>query len=121
LSAAAKWFLDRGHVVSVPLEPASYDLIAEAVDGHLIKVQVKTTRKRTAGGRFTAALTRTIYDPEGPTNSAGKYRQVPYASGSVDYFFILTEDEQVYLIPFGEVAGARTVVLDRKYAAFRVG
>ena len=42
LSIAARWFLDRGYVVSVPMEVV-YDLVAESDDG-LQRIQVKTTR-----------------------------------------------------------------------------
>lgn len=43
LSIAARWFLDRGYVVSVPMEVTVYDLVAESDDG-LKRIQVKTTR-----------------------------------------------------------------------------
>jgi hypothetical protein len=49
LSIAARWFLDRGYVVSVPLEPAAHDLVTES-DSGLKRVQVKSTQaRRTAG------------------------------------------------------------------------
>jgi PD-(D/E)XK endonuclease len=119
LSVAAKWFLDRGYVVSVPLEPACYDLITESDDG-LKKVQVKTTKRLETSGRYGVRLLRTIYDPEATPNAGGRYRQVPYLTGMVDYFFIVTGGGDMYLIPFDVVAAKRSIVLDRKYSAFVV-
>lgn len=119
LSAAARWFLDRTYLVSVPLEPAPYDLIVESDDG-LKKVQVKTTRSQTKGGRYSVRLTRTIYDPEATPNAAGKYRQVPYLPGVIDFFFIIANGDAIYLIPYEVVEGRTGIILDAKYAAFRV-
>jgi hypothetical protein len=43
-----------------------------------------------------------------------------YREDEVDYFFILTGDGSVYLIPLAVTGGARSLVLDSKYAAYRV-
>lgn len=119
LSVAAQWFLDRGYVVSVPLEPAQYDLVTESDDG-LKKIQIKTTRKVSKGGRFAVQLTRTLYDPALTANAGGKYRQVKYDAGMVDYFFIITAGGPRYLIPFAAVPESVSLVLDDKYRAFVV-
>jgi hypothetical protein len=119
LSVAARWFLDRTYLVSVPLEPAPYDLIVESDDG-LKKVQVKTTRSRTKGGRYSVRLTRTIYDAQATPNAAGKYRQVPYLPGVIDFFFIIANGDATYLIPYEVVEGRAGIILDAKYAAFKV-
>jgi hypothetical protein len=111
LSIAARWFMDRGYVVSVPLEPVAYDLITESDDG-LKKVQVKTTRKTEANGRYTVRVARNLHN-------GGTRKHVPYDPESVDYFFAVTPKNQ-YLIPV-EVVGERThLVLDEKYAAFAI-
>ena len=119
LSIAARWFLDRGYVVSVPLEPTCYDLITESDEG-LKKVQVKTTKRLEDSGRYGVKLTRWVYDPQATSNASGKYRQAPYASGMVDYFFIVTSGGSMYLIPFDVVGNKQSIVLDRKYGAFSV-
>jgi hypothetical protein len=119
LSTAARWFLDRGYLVSVPLEPAPYDLVAESDEG-LKKIQVKTTRRRGRNGRYQVGLTRNIYDPALVPNAAGKNRRTPYQPGTVDYFFIVANGDAMYLIPFETVAGRTAIVLDAKYASFKV-
>jgi len=119
LSVAARWFLDRGYPVSIPLEPTCYDLITDSDDG-LKRVQVKTTNRLEDSGRYYVRLLRTVYDASATSNAGGKYRQVPYAPGMVDYFFIVTAVGGMYLIPFNVVEGKHAIVLDRKYSAFAV-
>jgi hypothetical protein len=116
LSTAAKWFLDRGYHVSIPIEPTAYDLITESDHG-LQRVQVKTTNQRSQSG---IRLTRTVYDAAVAPTARGKYREVSYAPGTVDYFFIIVEGDAMYLIPYSAVAGFQRIVVDRKYAAFKI-
>jgi len=118
LSIAARWFLDRGYVVSAPLEPAAYDLVTESDEG-LKRVQVKTTRKVEGNGRYTVRVARLLYDATVPQNCNGSRRHVPYDPGSVDYFFVITPKSN-FLIPTSVVSGRMTLVLDEKYAAFAV-
>ena len=118
LSIAARWLLDRNYTVSVPLEPAPYDLVTES-DGGLVRVQVKTTRRRGANGRYAAGIGRLIHDATAPRNANGNRKSVPYGVDDIDYFFIITP-VKMYLIPIGVVAGSMQIVLDEKYAAFAV-
>jgi hypothetical protein len=121
LSKAANWFLDRGYVVSLPMEPAAYDLVVDSDEG-LKRVQVKTTRtfSPSADSRYVVKLTRTVYDPSVKLNAAGRMRQVPYARGSVDYFFLITGAGDMYLIPQEVVDGVSCIVLGDRYDAFRL-
>jgi hypothetical protein len=120
LSIAARWFLDRGYGVSIPLEPEPYDLIAESDTGFQ-RVQVKTTRMAMKNGRYRVGLTRTVYDSAAMVGTAdGKHRRLPYDEGAIDFFFIVANGDGKYLIPFDVVAGRQTIILDHKYAAFKV-
>ncbi len=120
LSIAARWFLDRGYTVSIPIEPAAYDLIAESDEG-LQRVQVKTTSRfdATSGG-YVARLTRATYDPAVSPNARGNYRESPYPPGVVDFFFIIVTTGEMYLIPYSVVPGFQKVCLVKKYAAFMI-
>ena len=118
LSIAARWFLDRGYIVSVPLEPAAYDLVTESDEG-LKRVQVKTTRYVASSGRHQVKITRNAHDANAPRNANGNRRRVAYSADEVDYFFIITPKSS-FLIPIGVLAGLHTIVLDEKYAAFAV-
>jgi hypothetical protein len=76
LSIAARWFLDRGYHVSIPMEPTTYDLITES-DSGLQRVQVKTTNQRSPASGIR--LTRAVYDASVNGRTRGSYREVPYA------------------------------------------
>ncbi|WP_281892310.1 group I intron-associated PD-(D/E)XK endonuclease [Phytohabitans aurantiacus] len=119
LSIAARWFLDRGYNVSVPLEPAPYDLITES-DRGLMRVQVKTTSKVGRNGRCVVRIARKLYDPTVPKNALGSYRMVPYEATDVDLFFVITAAGPIYLVPIESVTGSISLVLDEKYRAFAV-
>jgi PD-(D/E)XK nuclease superfamily protein len=119
LLIATRWFLDRGYMVSLPVEVTHYDLLVESDDG-IKKVQVKTANQVSKNGRYLAKLLRTIYDPEAPPTAAGRYRQVPYSRGMVDYFFIVTEPGLIYLLPFETVENRQGVTLDVKYRDYIV-
>ena len=120
LSVAMQWFLERGYLVSVPIEPAPYDLITESDQG-LQRIQVKSSSMRPRGsGPFRVKLTHTAYVAGATRNSGGCYRQVPYEPGVIDYFFIATADEAKYLIPAHAVEGATCISLSERYDGFKV-
>jgi hypothetical protein len=118
LSVAMQWFLERGYLVSVPIEPAPYDLVTESDEG-LQRVQVKSTSRRNPKGSYVVRLTRTVYVPGAKPNASGSYRAVPYEPGVIDYFFILTRSRDIYLIPAPVVAGATNIAVAR-YDKFKV-
>ena len=103
----------RGHRVSWPLEPAPYDLLAEAPDGAVVRVQVKTCTTR-QGGTWICWITRSAYAavPGGKTRTR-------YGAADVDVLAVVDGECGVHLIPFARVADHSTVTL-RAYAEFRV-
>ena len=110
--------MSRGYVCSVPLDQAAYDLVVES-DVGLKRVQVKTTTSRDQYGRTIASVHKKVYDPLKGLNSSGKRRRAPYDSTEVDYFFILTESREVYLIPLEAVQGKLQISLDRSYISYK--
>lgn len=118
LSIAARWFLDRGYVVSVPLEPTAYDLVTES-DSGLKRVQVKMTWTSKDSGRYVADIARRVHDASAPRNANGNRRRVSYEAEHVDYFFVITPKSS-FLIPVDIIDGRHSIVLDEKYAAFAV-
>jgi hypothetical protein len=83
-------------------------------------VQVKTTRAVEKSGRYRVRLQRALYDATAVANAHGRHRKAAYEAHEIDYFFIVTEPRQMYLIPLAAVAGVTYIVLDSKYAAFAV-
>jgi PD-(D/E)XK endonuclease len=116
----ASWFLSRGYPVSVPIEPAPYDLVTESDDG-LKRVQVNSTRCTDGAGRFRVGLRRKAYDSTATANAMGKYRRTPYTAEEIDLFFVITSVGTNYLIPVGAVQGAGEIILDDKYRGYVVG
>jgi hypothetical protein len=115
-----QWFMSRGYLVSLPVEPGPYDLVVES-DAGLQRIQVKTAGTVAPTGNYVAKMTRTVYDVDAPRSRAGCYRAAPYAPGTTDFFFLVAGDGAMYLIPFGAVAGATNVTLSKDYRKFRVG
>jgi hypothetical protein len=109
---AAAWFLLCGCNVSLPIEPALFDLLA-AMPGGVKRIQVKTTTCITKDGWMVSVGRR----PYSPGNRA---RLVPYDPDDIDYFFIADGELRLYLIPSRALAG-RVQVLLRNYAQFTVG
>jgi hypothetical protein len=108
-AVATSWFLAHGYMVSVPVEPTTYDLVAESDDG-LQRVQVKTTRS------IAVSIKRTAYG-NGTSPSSGLYGRAPYKPGELDLFFIYTLAKSMYLIPFTAVEGMTALRLS-KYANY---
>jgi hypothetical protein len=118
-SIAMQWFLSHGYMVSIPVEPAAYDLVVESDDG-LKRVQVKTTQRLSASGAYCVKITRSVYAPGAKLSSRGRYLTLPYEPGMVDFFFITAADGRLYLIPFDAVLGVMDLSLTNKYAAYEV-
>lgn len=113
---AIAWFSERGYVVSLPVEPAVYDLIVDSQSG-LDRIQVKSSTTANRCAQFS----RTVYDNRQPGRaSTGYVRRVPYEPGDIDYFFVVLADGSMYLLPY-EVIGRRTKAnMGKRYEEFRV-
>jgi len=118
VALAIHWFMDRGYMVSIPVEPARYDLVVES-DQRLKRVQVKTTNTKDRG-RWITRLHRKAYDASVEPNASGKTKPLAYTSDEIDLFFIVAGDRTCYLIPLEAVTGQLSANLDDKFAAYRV-
>ncbi len=118
VATAIQWFMDRGYMVSIPVEPARYDLVVESDQG-LQRVQVKTTNTKDRG-RWITRLHRKAYDASVEPNASGKTKPLAYTSDEIDLFFIVAGDRTCYLIPLEAVTGQLSANLDDKFAAYRV-
>lgn len=112
-SLATTWFLLRGCPVSVPAEPAPYDLLVELPEG-VQKVQVKSVTRRDRYGSFQVGIAPVR------THGPDLYMAVPYDPRDVDMFFIVDGDGGIYLIPMEIVAGRSTLSVNA-YQAFKRG
>lgn len=118
IGIASKWFLERDHTASVPLVTAQYDLVVDSYDG-LKRIQVKTTGE-IYRGRSVVRIGRRVYDTKVKANAAGRRKVVAYSKSDIDYFFVITNGGNSYLIPIDVVEGKITIVLDDKYKDFLI-
>lgn len=92
VSVAIAWFTLKGYNVSLPITKTSYNLVVE-IDGKLSTILVRTSN--------CVKKTETKYYV-----SLGMHQ-------NVDYFFILTGDRKMYLIPRGKAE--KSITLGDKY------
>lgn len=110
----ATWFALRGCSVSLPIEPACYDLLVDAL-GTISKVQVKSTTFSQARNGWMVTVG---HHPD--THSKKKGQLLAYDPDEIDLFFIVDGDMTMYLIPSRAIAG-RVRILLRTYAKYIVG
>lgn len=111
-SVAMAWFLSCGCPVSVPLEPAIFDLLVSMPDS-IKRVQVKSTTFRSQTG-WQVGVGRHPYTPKSPDQRA------PYDPDEIDFFFIFDGDLTMYLIPSQVIAGRVSISLST-YQDYIVG
>jgi hypothetical protein len=87
-SIAATWFLLCGCNASIPVEPASYDLLASTPDG-IKRIQVKTTIYKGKTGWMVQVGRR-------PYSVGNRGRLIPYDPDALDFFFILDGDLNMF-------------------------
>ena len=113
------WFLERGYMVSIPLETTSYDLIVESDNG-LQRVQVKTTTRKSNSNRWAVHCSRSVYDSKARQNAGGRRRRVAYTKNDADIIAAVTAAFDLYLIPVTYNMPIQ-LTLDQKYRQFKVG
>ena len=105
----------EGSIVSVPFGHCpDYDLVAD-FDGRLLKVQVKTSRRRNRQGRWEVMLgTR-------GGNQSWNGRAKTFHASRYDALFVLVADGRCWYIPSSAIEGTRGICLGgRKYAEHEV-
>ena len=113
LGIAIGFFTKRGYTVSLPLnDNQDYDLIID--DGKLNRVQVKTTRQKAKNGRNHVVLLKSV------RHNKTKNHVYLFDPKSVEYLFVVTDEERQYLIPSNEVTALNTPTLDGRYDRVKV-
>lgn len=112
LGQAIAWFTRNSYTVSLPLtDSQDYDLIVDK-DSLLHKVQVKTASYKNKYGTYEVSLT-----VKGG-NRSGKNKIKLFDKSKVDLLFILTSDNEVYVIPSNE-AGTSSINLGDKVSKYK--
>lgn len=112
LGRAISFFAENGLTISVPLtDSQDYDLVVD-VDGHLKKVQIKTSRYRNRKGMYTINLSI-----KGGNRSFNTVKM--FDCSAVDYIFIVTDSNELYLIPTLGLSNKTSLSLGKKFERFR--
>jgi len=115
---AIAWCAKRGYTVCIPLtDSQEYDLVIEMPEG-LKRFQVKTTRHIARrlphhNGAYSADL-RTKGTNRGQTVTTKRLDVT-----QVDYVFIVTDANDIYLIPSSELKGLSKVQLGAHYQQYK--
>ena len=113
VGAAIDWFTRNGHFVAIPLNDSQpWDLMVEDAAGVVSRVQVKTTTRRSRGGRFVVML-----ETAGGNQSFSTRK--PFDSSRAELLFALTDEGAMYLIPCASITSTRGLTLSGKYEGYR--
>ena len=110
-----QWLAEHGAKVYLPLgHSPDVDLVAD-IDGQLLRVQVKTSRRLTPAGRFQVML-----ETKGGNQSwSGVVRR--FDRSRYDRLFVLVADGRRWFIPSDRIEGTAGICLGGpKYAEFEV-
>lgn len=112
LGIAIAYYSSNGYIVSIPLnDTQDYDLIVDK-NNKLKKVQVKSSACKTRFGNYQIAL-KSCGGTKGNT-----YKTV--IETNVDELFILTENQEIYVIPTNELSNKSTLNICNKYEKYKV-
>ena len=112
LGSAIGYFSTNGYTVSIPLnDTQDYDLLIDK-DNQIKRVQVKYTSCKTKYGNYQVAL-KSCGGTKGTT-----YKTV--IDTNVDYLFIASDQQDMYLIPIKELINKSTLNLCDKYKKYRL-
>jgi hypothetical protein len=114
LTDAIAWFGRQGWSVCLPLiDSQPYDLVVDDGDS-LHRVQVKTTTFRNRSGRYVVNLATS-------GGNQSYHTKKMFDPSSSDLLYVLSDDEQRYLIPTGAIRVRSDLTLGAKVAQYRVG
>lgn len=114
LAIAIAWFHKHGYLPAIPLtDSQDYDLIVDD-DHNLYKVQVRTTYYKTPHGIYQVNL------QVSGGNRSGTGKVKPFDPARVDYLFVVTNNEDLYLFPSADIKARRALNLGEKYVQYKV-
>lgn len=102
-----------GYHVSKPLfDNQNYDLICEK-NNNVYKVQVKTTKQKS---RYNIPVVNLrVLGGNQSSHTVKKYNDDDF-----DLLYVLTDDNDSYLIPFNEICSKTTLNLGKNYSKYKI-
>jgi hypothetical protein len=113
--SAMEWLASRGAVVCVPVgHSPNFDLIAQ-LDGEIMRIQVKTTRRTTPKGHFQVMLCTRGGNQS--WNGVTKH----FEQGRYDWLFVLVGDGRRWFIPSVAIEARSAICVGgTKYGEFEI-
>lgn len=112
-AAAIYYYTSQGYNVSVPITEATlYDLVVE--NGSIKRVQCKTSKHKSKYGSYEVEL-RTM---GGNQSWSGDVKRL--SAKNSDEVFILTGDQQMYVIPTTLLDNSSRISLGAKWSQYKV-
>ena len=114
MGMAIAYFTSLDLPVAIPLTDSQpWDLVVE-IDGELKKIQCKTSTYQEPSGAYGVELRSTMHNNSRITTK-------PADVTLVDYYFILTDDGSMYLIPSTAMVGLkRSITVGNKWTEYKV-
>lgn len=113
LGAAIAFFVKNNYTVSLPLtDSQDYDLIVDK-DNVLYRVQVKTVSHK-VGEIYAVSLSVR------GGNRSGKGKIKKFDKSKVELLFVLTEDNDQYLMPSKDIDSTAQINLGNKYNQYKI-
>lgn len=110
---AISWALQQGYTVSIPLNDSQdYDLIFD-INGHLKKIQVKTSRYSRHSNSYVITLRHS-------GGNRSRNTSTPFVPSSVDFLFILTENGDKYFIPTNVITHINAITVGNKWLEYKL-
>ena len=114
LAKAINYFVSHSIPVSIPLnDTQKYDLVAD-FNGKLQRISVKTSRNTSTEGKTYQVQLRNT------GGSSGKSIIRLFDNETVDYLFIYTADDKMYLIPTEDIQVTNAITVGLKYTEYLV-
>ena len=114
LGKAISYFVSNKIPISIPLnDTQKYDLVAE-INGKLQKVSVKTSRNSHKNSTSYSVQLRNT------GGSSGKNKVRLFDKNDIDYLFIYTADNKMYLIPSEIITVKNAITVGIKYTEYLV-
>lgn len=113
LSAGIAYFGMNGYTVLLPLnDTQDYDMVIEK-DNVFSKVQCKSTGAKSSSGYYEVKM-----DSWGGANGGTRYGSVKNSSAHI--LFILTKDQDMYVIPISDITVECQLTLNNNYEKYKV-
>lgn len=118
-ASAIEWFTRLGGTVFAPLGHSAHSDLVVELDGHLLRIQVKTSTQLSTVANGPSRITVTLATNGGNQSWSGLSKSLDF--GRLDFLFVLTGDGRRWLIPAAALEACRAITLGgEKYSEYEI-